>query len=295
MSPCCPARCTARSADLVLCRRSSAGMRVSIRGDCWRSRSMQKRACLRRRRRGALSRSTHRISGSTRRQSRSGSSSTRAVCCATVRALWRAAPRPIYAHRRSRSTWLHSRQSSAMAASSRGACRSFRSSPIASSMRYATTSATGRDSRPEAASEPLRDIRFRSGTLSQCPLCVRSVASCLQGEKLLALAFKSHQDSWPLLFVKAWIGKTLHWDRGEHVDVVEEPDPGKPGIQGELLNALHGLTNLSRIAPCLQVVFDECPHHPYGEASLRDTDGVPLGGEGIEVAQAALEHVERMQ
>ncbi len=41
-SPCCPARCTARSADSVPCRRSSAGMRASIRGGCWRSRSMRK-------------------------------------------------------------------------------------------------------------------------------------------------------------------------------------------------------------------------------------------------------------
>ena len=86
------------------------------------------------------------------------SSSTRAACCATVRARSQAAPRPICAHRRSRSTALHSRQWSATAASSRGACRSLPSSPTASSTRYATTSATARDSRPEAASEPLRDV-----------------------------------------------------------------------------------------------------------------------------------------
>ena len=99
------------------CARASATT-AGVRARC------ERRACRRRRRRGASSRSTHRISGSTRRQSRSGSSSTRAACCATVRARWRAAPRPICAHRRSRSTALHSRQWSAMAASSRGACRS---------------------------------------------------------------------------------------------------------------------------------------------------------------------------
>ena len=43
------------------------------------------------------------------------------------------------------------------------------------------------------------------------------------------------------------------------------------------------------------MVFDERPHHAHGEARLRDTDGIALGRDGIEVAQSALEHVKRVQ
>ena len=95
ISPCCPARCTARSADGSVSAQFGWNAREHPRRLL--AFALDAKASLpRRRRRGVSSRSTHRISGSTRRQSRWGSSSTRAVCCATVRALWRAAPRPIW-------------------------------------------------------------------------------------------------------------------------------------------------------------------------------------------------------
>ena len=76
---------------------------------------------------------------------------------------------------------------------------------------------------------------------------------------------------------------------------VGESDLAEPGIQGEPLNALYGLTYLAWIATLVHVVFDERPHYAHCEARLRDTDGVALGWDGIEVTQPALEHVKRVQ
>lgn len=95
--------------------------------------------------------------------------------------------------------------------------------------------------------------------------------------------------------MEAWIGNALHGDRSEHVDFIGKSDLAKPGIQGQLLNTLHGLTNCSWIAARVHVVLDERAHHAHGEAGLCDADGVALGGEGIEIAQPTFEHVERVQ
>ena len=85
------------------CARASAAA-AGVRARC------EGEPCRRRRRRGASFRSTHRISRSMTPPSRSGLRSTRDVCCATARARSLAAPRPTCAHRRSRSTELHSTQ-----------------------------------------------------------------------------------------------------------------------------------------------------------------------------------------
>ena len=56
--------------------------------------------------------------------------------------------------------------------------------------------------------------RFRAQ--SQWPLSTpRGFSLCLRGGEYLALAFEPRHDSWPLGFVEAWIGNTLHGDRGE--------------------------------------------------------------------------------
>ena len=70
----------------------------------------------------------------------------------------------------------------------------------------------------------------------------------LPGGKFVALRFKPRQNSRPLLFMEAWIGNAIHGDWSAHVDLERECELGERGIQSELLNALHGLTNRSRIA-----------------------------------------------
>lgn len=103
------------------------------------------------------------------------------------------------------------------------------------------------------------------------------------------------QNSGPLLFVETWISDSLHGDGSKHINAESERNSRERRIQSKFFYALHGLMDGSWITVCIHVVFDECAHDVHGEASLRGADGVALGRKSIEVAQAALEHIERMQ
>jgi hypothetical protein len=95
--------------------------------------------------------------------------------------------------------------------------------------------------------------------------------------------------------MKSRIGNTLDRNGCEHIDAVGERDLREPRIQGDSLNALYRLAYLARVIAASHVVFDERPHHAYREARLRDANGVSLGWNRIQVAQPALEHVQRVQ